>query len=291
MINTPCNPGTPNPSDIAELKNVWSVIFGNVGLDAFFDNLFRPEHCVIARNDNNIAAMGYLLPAGNIVTNSKAVPCAMIYSIATLPQYRGLGLGTTVVNALVNTAYDLGYPVAVLCPSEDSLFEYYRKNTTFQDYFYANELTYRNMSHMAEHNSHLALEELSIEEYLKLREKLLDSKTHISSDPSLLEYQQKLCNEFGGGLFRIGGSCATIECQSDGSVYVKELLTTDCDATQVLASITSMFPSTKHTVRTPARTGGFYVGNRRFGMLASSDISIIGAEKIGHTPWYGLAFD
>ena len=288
MINMPCN---PTPNDITELKRMWSTIFGNIGLETFFSKLFHTEHCVIVRSDNNIAAMGYLLPAGNIIADSNEVPCAMIYSIATLPQYRGLGLGSTVVNALTNAAYDLGYPVTVLHPSEDSLFEYYSRHAKFKDYFYANELTYKNMSDIAKHRSDLKPEEVSITEYIYLRKELLGNKIHISSDPHLLEYQQKLCDELGGGLFRIGDSCATVECQPDGSVYVKELLSADCDVTQVLASLTSRFPSSKHVVRTPARTEGLFVGNRRFGMLTSSDMSAMGAENNDHTPWYGLAFD
>ena len=281
-------PGHPHTDDIPELKALWNKVFGKIGLEAFFSLFFNVKHCQIIRSDNNIAAMGFMLPAGDFVYKKRTFPCAMIYSVATLSQYRGLGFGTDIANSLINTAYDSGYPVVVLCPATDSLFEYYSRNTDFRDYFFVNEQI---INSMPDAQTNIIPEQISASEYINLREELLKNVIHIKSSPGIPEYQQSLCRETGGGFYRIGDSCAAVECQSDGTVHVKELLVHVGSANEALSSIARKFPSEKYVVRTPVNMSSTNTDSRRFGMLTSSDKSILQDSDNTFEAWYGLAFD
>jgi len=267
-------------------------VFGSVGEEAFFIHYYEPKLCVIAEHDNDPASVGYLVPFGYIQYRQKSVPCAMIYSVATLPEYRGSGYGTAVVNKLIRQAHKLSYPAVVLCPIDDTLFGYYSKRANMCDWFYVNEQVF---SSGQVSSDSVLLTEVTINEYNTQREELLKGITHIKHDLYTFEYQTMLCDELGGGLFRIGDSCAVVESQPDGAVWIKELLfpggtddfTSNPHLINALAAIAHNFPSSKYVVRTPSRIGA----GRRFGMISLSDDLLAGLNDSTTSPWYGMAFD
>lgn len=286
-------------------------MFGAEGMNAFFKCLFSPEHTIIAESeDEKPAAMGYLVPMGELIGGSaellcanalpcvNALRCVMIYSIATLPEHRGRGLGAAVVNKLISTAFESGFSVAVLSPSTDSLFEYYSKHTAMRDWFYAGETGISATSTWtdcgistataSEVKSALPVIEVSTAQYGCLRETLLGETAHIKYNASCLEYQKMLCKELGGGFFQVGSSCAVVEVQANGAVCVKEMLVSrDDDERDVIAAINAAFPSNTYAYRFPTENGN----GRRFGMLAACDEVTIDLCDFGTAPWYGLAFD
>jgi len=75
----------PRTDEIPLLKSLWSSVFGNIGIDAFFSLFFKPELCAIVGLSGSLAAMGYLIPSGDIkaVTDGTeketSLKCAMIY--------------------------------------------------------------------------------------------------------------------------------------------------------------------------------------------------------------------
>jgi GNAT superfamily N-acetyltransferase len=292
----------PRANEISLLKNIWSSVFGDIGIDTFFALFFDPELCVVVEQGGSISAMGYLLPSGDIISsvdaaeNETPVNCAMIYSVGTLPDYRGLGLGTLIVNNLISLACDLGYDAVILCPSEEGLFEYYKTRTTLRDWFYVSESVFSNPPIGT---PSVLPKKISIDEYLTFREMLLTDIVHIKQNEKHFMYQLELCNELGGGLFRIGDSCAVVERQSNGVVWVKELLTPDnCKknldnhsiskvSEKISTPIAHMFPAVEYLVRIPAKAGA----GRRFGMLSLCGKNPELSETNETAPWYGMAFD
>jgi GNAT superfamily N-acetyltransferase len=292
----------PETDEIPLLKSLWSSVFGDIGIDAFFGLFFSPELCVVVEQNGSLAAMGYLIASGDIKTvpsdteNEKQIKCAMIYSVGTLPEYRSMGLGTIIVNGLITLADESGYDAVVLCPSEDGLFEYYGKRTKLRDWFYVNESI---LTKPPVGKSTVLPTNVSIDEYISIREKHLSEIIHIKQEEKLFKYQLDLCNELGGGLFRIGDFYAVIERQSKEVVWVKELMMSDksrsrnnglyydIDFTEALASIAHMFPADEYLVRTPAKAGT----GQRFGMLHLCENSPKLSAKSNIAPWYGIAFD
>jgi len=294
----------PRTDEIPLLKNLWSSVFGSIGIESFFRLFLKPGLCLVVEQNGSLAAMGYLLPAGSITAatdgtgsdDGNNIKCAMIYSVGTLPEYRGLGLGTIIVNSLIELAGESGYDAVILCPSEDRLFEYYSNRTKLRDWFYVSEFIITGLPVVTP----LVLPtEISISKYLAVREKLLEEVIHIKQEERHFRHQLDLCNELGGGLFRIGDSCVVVERQSSNVIWIKELLmpvkretrhyslVDDIDFANILASIAQIYPADEYWVRTPAKVGT----GRRFGMLSlCGNIHELSA-KSDFAPWYGMAFD
>jgi len=287
---------TSRAEEVPFLRCIWKNTFGSIGEESFFLHYYKPGLCIIAECNGTPAATGYLIPFGDVLSSDGALRCAMIYSVATLPEYRGKGLGTAVVNSLINLAFGSGYPAVVLCPHNDGLFEYYSKRTGLRDWFFINKQIIKK-----EHvNTEGALpEEVSANKYHSMRENLLKGTVHIKHDLSTLEYQVLLCGELGGGLFRVGEGCAVVERQQDGAVWIKELLLPESgvadvksgtDITNAISSIAKVFPADEYIVRLPS----FFGKGSRFGMLVlngsiNDDFYIL--NKGSYAPWYGMAFD
>jgi len=313
----------PRNDDTAALRHIWRTVFSVDDEDLFFSHYYDPALCIEAISADKPVASGYLLPCGNLVSGGKAAPCAMIYGVATLPGYRSLGYGAAVVHGLIGLGNKLGYAAIALCPSEDSLFGYYSARSNLRDWFYVlQQETVINPP--SQHK--LPLSPVAPDEYIRLREPLLDGIAHISLDERAAEYQALICSRFGGGLYRIdsgiGVSCAVIEKQTGGEVRVKELLLPpgpdDADIrADILSAISAAFPADKYIIRSPVRSRAAASGRdlqadtaalstikryqsdckiRRFGMLAPPDIfpdDIFPADIVGDAalPWLGLAFD
>jgi len=289
----------PRAGEISDLQSIWVSVFGSIGLDVFFRLLYDPELCVVAEVEGSPAAMGFIIPSGEVVfadenrNDTDPVKCAMIYSVATIPKFRGMGLGTSVVNGLIDIAFKHDFTAVVLCPSDDGLFCYYSERTGLRDRFFVKEKTFRreNIGNATD-----IPVKLSAYEYYLIREKLLKNITHIKQDLYAIEYQSLLCSELGGGLYRIGDSCAVVERQSDHLVWIKELLAPgvieknladDTAISDVVASLAVEFHADEYLVRSPAETGE----GRRFGMIMLSESSFFERKSTFFEPWYGVAFD
>jgi len=291
---------TRNPlaDETAVLYDIWNCVFGSIGMDSFFRHLYSENFCIVALYDGIPVSAGYLVPFGDLKVESYSIPCSMIYSVATLPEYRGFGLGTAVVNELVSRSDKLGYPAVVLCPSEDNLFEYYCTRTKFRKWFFTDELSFKKDSFYAQPATPI---EISPAEYCSKRDVLLNGSAYIKHNSNIYEYQSMLNNESGGGFFIIDDCCAIVERESDKIVYLKELLVPDTTgnyasvkeiARKAVSSISQLFSADEYIVRLPST----FDKGRRFGMLAinESDFPCVFENKTGlngDAPWYGVAFD
>ena len=280
-------------SDRQALENIWRTAFGSGDESAFFDHFSGRELCIIATHDDEPAAAGYILPTGNFKCGGLSYNCAMIYSVATLPEYRNHGFGTAVVRELISAGHAAGCEAIVLCPSGDKLFEYYSAHTSLRDWFYISERNYKT----APASCNCAeLTAITANEYNQLRKDMLSDIPHIEFDIHALSYQSVLCSRFGGGMYRAvatgGAACAVIERQSADSIWVKELLTSGICENDVISAIAQKFPAAEYIVRTPARPPADASETRRFGMLAAdcNAASRLGGSKNAE-PYYGLAFD
>ena len=308
----------PRIEEEGTLSQIWRIVFDDGDESAFFNYYFDPDLCIVATHGDIPIAAGYLLPVGNIICDKLSVPCAMIYGVATLPEYRNRGFAAAVVHNLVLKAYSAGFSTVVLCPSNDGLFEYYHSHTEFHDWFYIKEHKFKSV---LESGTVTGLIEITPHDYNQIRKSLLADIPHIEPDVRALSYQKSLCNELGGGLLCAdtpgGESCAIVERQSNGILWIKELLTPGGFEFDVIAAITSMFPAEEYVVRIPARRHNSQCKNRlvqkpereynlrflqpdkskidsvtkRFGMLTAPAPLLQALLSYKTTPWFGLAFD
>ena len=82
---------TPNNSDIPELKALWHNIFDDdpKDIDKFFKVLFMYKNTLIWKDNDKIISMLYMLPYEHSI---------YLYALATLPNYRGHGIMTNLIN-------------------------------------------------------------------------------------------------------------------------------------------------------------------------------------------------
>jgi len=198
----------------------------------------------------------------------------------------------------------------VLCPSDGDLFEYYSKRTELKEYFYAYEQVL-DCGHISKHtlsSDRIALlREVSADEYIRLRESLLSGVTHIRQEQKIFDYQLSLCKAFAGGLYQLGDSCAAVEAAPDGTVLIKELLTSGINNSginnvginnsgitnsgvtnfDIVAAIASKFPAHSYIVRLASQKGK----GRRFGMLGIDPDIVKSTDLCPIEPWYGMGLD
>ncbi|MCL2820094.1 MAG: GNAT family N-acetyltransferase [Oscillospiraceae bacterium] len=283
----------PCLNELPLLYNIWDSIFGKIGRESFFRLFFKPELCAVAEINGSPVACGYLVPFGDIKDSKGSASCAMIYSVASLPEHRGLGLGSAVVNKLNSIAGEVGFAATVLCPSEDRLFNYYNK-LGFFDCFYINEVSYKNN---ALNHTPLKASKIPAEQYISQRDTQLSGLSYIKYDVKIFEYQELLCEETGGGLYRIGDFYAVVESSPDNTLWFKEFLypgikeslsPDDNTINNVISTISQLFPADEFILRFPSKPGE----GRRFGMLAAQDnIRSLNRTVNDFSPWYGVSFD
>ncbi|MCL2367238.1 MAG: GNAT family N-acetyltransferase [Oscillospiraceae bacterium] len=273
------------------LREIWRQVFKSDDGDLFFEHFSHPKRCMVIEDNGTPVSMGFLLPAGNFVSDGKCYPCGMIYALATLPQYRGHGFATAIVDSLLEAGRKQGYNATILSPSNDDLFDYYNNRTKFSEHFYICERKY---STLGECNKGTIISEPSAREYHAIRESLLTDMAHMKMDIDIIEYQRKLSHLTGGKLVKIDQSgiisCAAIEVYADGAILVKELLAPAGHYDAALSAIGETFPAHQYTVRTPAQINNCSNAHvRRFGMIAA--YPAINATASHIAPWYGFALD
>ncbi|MCL2044974.1 MAG: GNAT family N-acetyltransferase [Oscillospiraceae bacterium] len=290
--------------DIDDLRHIWKTVFADSDelINAFLDIYFSSHSTIITQMDNITAAAGYIIPVGELASRDIKIPCAMIYSMAVLPEFRGKGLGNAVVNELISSGHAAGFPAVVLCPTSDDLFSYYSSRTPLTDFFYVGEKLYTKT--FGEEDDSV-LEQITSIEYLKLREKALSAVPHIAFDDNSLKYQSYILSQYGGGYYMVDTSgeisCILVERQSEDTVWIKELYGENIKEQSIVNAVAKLYPASSYLIRTVAKKTGTENDLRRFGMLAfdsstiaiteSMDSLLFKLESSPIYPLYGLAFD
>ncbi|MDR2615927.1 MAG: GNAT family N-acetyltransferase [Oscillospiraceae bacterium] len=244
--------------DAPYIKRLWQSVFNDPEeiLGAFFEVYVDVRLCVLAQLGARLAAFGLLLPAGEYVhSDGRREQCAMMYAVATDPEFRGLGCASLVTRELLRVGAKHGFGIVALRPASEALFDFYAKNGLYES-FYCREYTVSAPELQSARGALPAVTRAAPEAYLARREALLSGAAHIAFDRRALSFQERLYR--GGGLLFVGDGCAAVE-PSSGRVCVSELLCADGDAPAALAALAEIFPSEVYTVREPG-------GDTRFGM-------------------------
>ena len=105
MLTTPVN------SDIPQLKVLWQDIFGDdtKDIDEFFKKLFVHKNTLIWKANDKVVSMLYMLPYEHSI---------YLYALATLPDYRGRGIMTSLINEACKIAMSQKANALFLIPAE-----------------------------------------------------------------------------------------------------------------------------------------------------------------------------
>lgn len=151
------------PGDEPGLKDLWRAVFGDPDeiIDSFFREVYTPGMAYLAEEQGRIVAGAYGVPFGEF---------RYIFAVATLPEYRGQGLGRRVT--LGCAAEERAY----LSPAEPSLVKWYRS------------MGAEIVGHRPIYELCKPIREIPAQEYAERREALLAGKKHAVYSPGVLRF-------------------------------------------------------------------------------------------------------
>ena len=263
------------PGDGAALRALWREVFRDEDtvIEAFFDCLYAPEDTLLAEADGELVSAAYLLRGVELCAGEKRLPAAYFYALATLPEYRGRGLGRAVTRGLLEASAARGETLCLM-PGEESLRRWYAGFAGLRSFGTARELVCAAAASPA-----LCLTEIGPDEYARRREALLAGVPHAALPETIFRFQEKLCRLGGGALLRLRGERGAegLACVSPeaGEARVPELLWTG-DAEEAAAALAARFGAARCVARAPGE-----------GLK-----TVMGAEKTLREPfWWGPVFD
>ncbi len=264
---------TAQRADLPALTALWQTCFGDSAADirSFWVALFDKIHVWIAREEAIPAAMLCALPVTLIDDAGDAHDAAYFYAVCTAPELRSRGLCTGLMRHAEAALRQMGTEVFVLVPSNEGLFDFYRKSG------YQAALYHKEYSVSAERGT-AKIQRINAGAYQNLRQMQLYG-SFVSYSAPLLLLQQAASETSGAGLYRIETEaeicCAAAEKQN-GQLIIKELLPDSPVAAAALAA----FLHCKHA---RVRSVG---DDTLFGMVKASD-----GRPVPRHIYLGLAFD
>lgn len=203
-------------NDIVSLKRLWKSCFGDEEeyIDFFFENRFKPNECLTAFCNGNLAGMLFLLPI-TAVCGEKEYKARYIYAVCTEPGFRNRSVSTRLLEFAHEYMAENGVDMSLLVPAEPSLFEYYKKRG-FETEFFCREIEVK-----AEKNS-VRLKKTDLQRIFEERNALFcDSALYMRWDKDSLGQIERECDFLGGETLAFSNGYAV--CYPFGErVLVKE---------------------------------------------------------------------
>jgi len=287
------------PGEIARQKEIWKLCFGDSDryIDFFYTHRYQEDKTALLLQDGQIVSMLTMLPIEIVSANKRSFNAAMLYAIATHPQYQHQGLASQLMDFVNKYLNEQNSAFSVLVPAEQQLFNFYRQQG-YGDGFYLREvfLTGKGIESWPVNEAcSCTIASIAPNEFNQRRDKYLAGRLYVSYADEEVAYQQKLSQLSGADIYGLDleGTlgCAAVERMNSEKVVIKELLVPDELLPVAIHRIARLLPAQEYIVRTPAFFGQILGGSiRSFGMIrATQEIDwAITPEDLGYL---GLAFD
>ena len=240
--------------DIPEMSELWQTVFGDSEgfVDSFLRLLPGMGTAAVAEVNGKIAGAAYAVTGMELVSaGGKVQTCGYIYAVAVTPEFRGSGTGRTLTERSAELARARGAEVICTLPAEESLYAWYKT-------ILGTECALHRQRYEVKAADIVPVQSLSAAEYGQRREALLKDRCRLRPARTTLEFQRRLCEELGGGLYACGGICAAyIE---GGAAVIKELIApVGTDAAAIAASIGAALGTERAVYYLPAPDGEPYL--------------------------------
>lgn len=273
--------------DEAALKAIWKSGFSDTDayIDAFFACFLKPGACMLAEADSIPVSAMYILDGPELHPFRRhTLKSAYTYALATLPAYRGNGLGAAVYQACCVAALEAGVDVACVLPAQEHLYPFYERAVKNRTVSSVREVRYQKSELPNVGSGQCA--RIEALEYAGLREAMLGGEPHASMSEEFFRWEEFQLETFGGGLFVLNGGVATAEMDGD-TCRIQELILPDGNETEAAAAIAAFCPAREYIVRAPA----FFEGP---GTIRRSVIGKFREEPAfpyASDLWWGFSFD
>jgi GNAT superfamily N-acetyltransferase len=280
-------------------KYLWKLCFGDSDkfIDFYYANRYKENETALLLQDGEILAMLTMLPV-RIKVSGRSYDAAMLYGIATHPEYRNRGYATILIDFAHQHLKKNRIDFTLLVPAGKQLFNFYQQQG-YQDGFYIREafFTWEKIDSwdIDETGSSWIISTISSGEYNQRRDKQLEGKTYVSYANEDIAYQKKLSQYSGADIFSLKleevKGCAAIERINPDQVIIKELLVNGELIPAAVKLISRLLPAKEYVLRMPAFLGKQLEGSiRPLGMIRANNE--IDSETITKDYGYlGLAFD
>ena len=241
--------------DIPEMSELWQTVFGDSeGLvDSFLRLLPGMGTAAVAEVNGKIAGAAYAVTGMELVSaGGKVQTCGYIYAVAVAPEFRGSGTGRTLTERSAELARARGAEVICTLPAEESLYAWYKT-------ILGTECALHRQRFEVKAADIVPVQSLSAAEYGQRREALLKDRCRLRPARTTLEFQRRLCEELGGGLYACGGVICAAYIEG-GAAVIKELIApVGTDAAGIAASIGAALGTERAVYYLPAPDGEPYL--------------------------------
>ncbi|MGM9613928.1 MAG: GNAT family N-acetyltransferase [Oscillospiraceae bacterium] len=269
--------------DRPQLRALWKLAFGDSDeyIDCFFKKFLRKDACVVAEADGKVVSAMYILPGGTFNPyRENRLTAGYTYALATLPEYRGQGIGRAVYRAASDRALETADAAAVL-PAERSLYPFYENASGAKPLSYVREarLTRDTLSGTAPCDA-VPVPALR---YAGMREELLGRMPHVTFPMEFFDLMEVTGMEF----FVLANSLAAVETDDGGVCHIRELLAPGEDVLRSVAGISRKCPAGEYIVRTPLFFDG--PGESRPYVLAAMNRTL--SYPMPNDLWWGFGLE
>ena len=235
------------PGDRSALKALWKCGFGDSDevIDGFHSLFLKPGRCIVAEADGKPVSAMYILPGQVARTfRQNTLTAGYTYALATLPEYRGRGIGSAVYRACCEKVLE-NEDMACVIPADAALFPLYENANGAKPvavlreaHFFKSDLT---------GIASVQAARVPVSMYMWLRENLMAGLPHVTLDEGFYD----LLEDGGMDFFTIGGkACAAAEVK-DGVCYIRELIDPGEDNMSCISTVSKWCPADEYIVRTP----------------------------------------
>lgn len=282
-------------SDLERVKDIWKLCFEDEDyyIDFYFNNREWQEGMSVLLLDGSIVSMLTMIPVNIVRENGDAVKSAMLYAIATHPQFRKRGLADKLMGWCSNYLLSNQVPVTMLVPAEPALFRFYDgRGYRIACYIREVTLTREIIENINNQNgSECELHSAEPYQYNQIRRALLKGRTYVDYREDEILFQKKASQLFNADIYSIltevGEGCAIVE-RTEDIVIVKELLIDEKCIISAIKQISVQMPAQRYIIRTPSFYNSDIGGDTRpFGMVRSSKLP----DPSPHNIYLGIAYD
>lgn len=282
--------------DLEGLKEIWKRSFGDEDrlIDQYFQSRDWISQTAVLLQDGKSVSMLTMIPVDLIGEYGEKCPAAMIYAVATHPDYQKRGFADQLIEFSNQTLLSEHVPVTVLVPATESLFHFYEKRG-YRNGFFLREAVLIDAEIEKQAGPKpppCRVTPIEPSEYNRLRREQLIGQPYLDYREEEIFFQRMLARMNGADLFAIeiegAEGCACAERVSKEEVILKELLIPDRYLAASLLRLSELLPAEKYTVRTPLHSGQILGGTvRPFGMLRVNEADLSASLK----SYLGIAFD
>lgn len=285
--------------EIRRQREIWQLCFGDDDkyIDLYFARRYKEDETVLLLEDGEIAAMLRILPVKMTRPDQGSINSAMLYAIATHPQFQNRGLAGELMGFTHQYLLENNITLSLLVPAGKQLVGFYGRQG-YREGFYIREarLSRRNQVGLAGCQSGQGLiSPISPAEYNRRRNRLCSTRNFIEYSQEDIAYQKDLARLSGADIYGVDiagvQGCAAIESITPLQIVIKEILLPDCYLEAAVEQIARLLDARELVVRTPADKGQVLGGQvRSFGMYKALNEAV--SELVsGDAGFLGLAFD